>query len=161
MTRNTKLALGCGGGGCLGLILLVIVGVVLVVTGIVPAPGLYNPDRNSNYNYNSNRNSNYNANINSNTNDNLNSNSDSSSSSSTMSEDDKHKLLQAAGMTGDNETMPRVLRKLGFITDAGVSDDYAQFIKDHAEWAQRNFSFINSMRRPEAARAYVNAHIDD
>lgn len=161
MTKNTKIALGCGGGGCLGLILLVIVGVVLVVTGIVPAPGLYNPSSNSNANYNSNRNSNFNANINSNTNDNLNSNSNSSSSSSTMSDDDKHKLLQAAGMTDESETMPRVLRKLGFITDAGVSDEYAQFIKDHAEWAERNIAFINSIRRPEAARAYVDAHIDD
>ena len=85
MTKNQKIALGCGGAGCLGLILLVIVGAVLVVTGVVRAPGLYNPDRNSNSNYNYNSNRNSNSNTNTNTNDNLNSNS-SSDSSSSMSE---------------------------------------------------------------------------
>jgi len=155
MTRNTKIALGCGGAGCLGLIAVVIVAFVLGVAGYLTIPGVSSYNRNSNYNLNTNGNSN----INSNTN--LNSNSNTSSSSSTMSDDDKHKLLQAAGMADDSEMMPKVLRKLGFITDAGVSDDYAQFIKDHAEWAQRNFAFINSIRAPEAARAYVNAHIDD
>ena len=161
MTKNQKIALGCGGAGCLGLILLVILGVVLVVTGVVRAPGLYNPDRNtnSNYNYNSNRNSNSNSNAN--TNDNLNSNS-SSDSSSSMSDDDKHRLLLAASLANDPELMQRVIRKLGFITDTGrVSDDYAQFIKDHAAWAIRNQEFIRSVNSPELARAYVNAHIDD
>jgi alpha-galactosidase len=161
MTKNQKIALGCGGGGCLGLILLVIVCVVLVVTGIVPAPGLYNPNRNSNYNYNSNRNSNFNSNSNSNTNENLNTNSDSSSSSSSMSDDDKHRLLLAASLANDSEMMQKVIRKLGFITDTGVSDDYAQFIKDHAIWATRNREFINSVNTQESARAYVNAHIND
>ncbi len=52
MNRNTKIALGCGGAGCLGLILLVILGVVLVVSGVVPAPGIYDANRNSNYNSN-------------------------------------------------------------------------------------------------------------
>lgn len=159
MTRNTKIALGCGGAGCLGLILLVIVCAVLIVAGVIKAPGIYSPS--SNYNYNSNRNSNYNYNANSNTNDNVNSNSDSSSSSSSMSDDDKHKLLQAAGMANDTELLQKVLRKLGFITDRGVSDDYAQFIKDHANWGARNLAFINSMRKPEAARDYVNAHLND
>ena len=112
MTKNQKIAVGCGGAGCLGLILLVIVCVVLVVTGIVPAPGLYNPNRNSNFN--SNHNSNYNSNTN--TNDNLNTNSDSSSSSSTMSDDDKHRLLLAASLANDSEMMQKVIRKLGFIT---------------------------------------------
>jgi hypothetical protein len=154
MTRNTKIALGCGGAGCLGLILLVIVCAVLIVTGVVKAPGIYSPSSNSNYN------SNYNYNSNSNANHNLNSNSGSSPSSS-MSDDDKHKLLQAAGMANDTELLQKVLRRLGFITDTGVSDDYAQFIKDHATWGARNLAFVNSMRKPGAARAYVDAHIDD
>jgi hypothetical protein len=58
--------------------------------------------------------------------------------------------------------MQRVIRKLGFITDTGgVSDDYAQFIREHAAWAIRNREFINSVNSPEKARAYINAHIDD
>jgi hypothetical protein len=156
MTRNTKIALGCGGGGCLGLILLVIVGVVLVVTGVVPAPGLYDANRNSNYNYNSNTNSTGNSNAN--TNDNLNSNSTSDSSSS-MSDDDKHKLFQAAGVTKDNNLILRVLRKIGFPN--GTGEGYADFMKGHLPWAMKNLEFIQSVNTPEKARAYVEAHIDD
>ncbi len=159
MTKNTKIALGCGGGGCLGLILLVIVCGVLVVTGIVPAPGLYNPNRNSNYNYNSNRNSNYNANVNSNTNDNLNSNSDSSSSSSSMSNDDKHKLFQAAGASKDSPLILKVLAKIGFPNGAG--DGYPEFLKEHFSWAMRNTEFMKTVDTPEKGRAYAEAHLDD
>jgi hypothetical protein len=155
MTRNGKIALGCGGGGCVGLILLVIVGAVLIVTGVIKAPGIYSPSSNSNYNYNYNRNSNSN---NSNDNENVNSNSESSPSSS-MSEDDKHKLYQAAGMTKDNLLMLRVIRKVGL--GDGTGSEHQQFIKEHFAWAMKNISFIQSMNSPEAARAYVDAHIDD
>lgn len=161
MNRNQKIALGCGGASCLGVIAVVIVVVVLGVAGYLSIPGVssYNSNRNSNYSLNTNRNSNINSNSNSNSDSN--SNSNTSSSSSTISDDDKHKLLQAAGMANDSELMPKVLRKLGFISDTGVSDDYAQFIKDHASWAQRNIAFINSIRDPAKAREYVNAHIND
>ncbi|HVQ36154.1 MAG TPA: hypothetical protein VMS31_01385 [Pyrinomonadaceae bacterium] len=151
MNKNAKIALGCGGGGCLGLILLVILFAVLVVSGVIKAPGLYNPDRGSNTNYNYNRNSNYNSN--------LNSNSDTSSSSSTMSEDDKHKLFQAAGGTKDSQVMLRMLTKIGY--PMGTGDGYADFIKEHYKWALRNVEFIRSINTPEKARAYFDAHIDD
>jgi hypothetical protein len=157
MTRNTKIALGCGGGGCLGLIFLVILFAVLVVTGVIKAPGLYNPDRSSNDNYNYNRNSNYNSNLNRNSNSNT-----TSSSSSTMSDDAKHRLLLAASQAQDSELMQKVIRKLGFVTDSGgVSDDYAEFIREHAAWAIRNREFIQSVSTPELARAYINEHLDD
>ncbi|HKB67132.1 MAG TPA: hypothetical protein VKC61_14845 [Pyrinomonadaceae bacterium] len=159
MNRNAKIALGCGGAGCLGLIVVVIVAVVLVLTGVVKAPGIYNPNSNSNHNYNFNRNSNSNSNANAN--DNANENSDSSTSSSSMSSDDKHKLLMAASFANDTEMMQRVMRKLGFVTDSGVAPDYAQFLQEHAEWAHRNQEFINSVNTQESARAYLNAHIDD
>jgi hypothetical protein len=157
MNRNAKIALGCGGGGCLGLILIVIIFAVLVVTGVIKAPGLYsyNSNSNYNYNYNSNRNSNFNSNTN------LSSNNNTSSSSSTMSDDDKHKLLQAAGRANDSELLQKALRKMGFVTDTGVSDDYAQFLKDHAAWGLRNTEFVRSVNTPAAARAYVNEHIND
>jgi hypothetical protein len=157
MNKNQKIAVGCGAAGCLGLILLVIVCVVLVVTGVVPAPGLYNPNRHSNSNLNSNGNSNSNSNLNSNANDN--SNSNSSDSSSSMTEDDKHKLFQAAGVTKDNDLILRVLRKIGFPN--GTGDGYPQFMKDHLPWALKNVEFIQSVNTPEKARAYADAHIDD
>src|SRR5258705_1495009 len=124
MNKNGKIALGCGAAGCLGLIVVVIACVVLVVTGVVPAPGLYDANRNSNYNSNYDSNTN-NSNSNTNTNDNANTNSDSSSPSSSMSDSDKHKLFQAVGITKDSALIQRVLRKLGFLTaSGGISSDY-------------------------------------
>lgn len=159
MNRNAKIALGCGGAGCLGLIVVVIVAVVLVVTGVVPAPGLYNPNRNSNDNDNFNSNSN-NSNANKNDNDNLNSNSNSESSdSSSMSEDDKHRLYQAVGMTRDTALTMRVIRKIGLGNGSGA--DHQEFVKAHFPWAMKNLEFIQSVNTPEKARAYVEEHIDD
>ena len=153
MNRNQKIALGCGGGGCLGLILLVILGVVLVVTGVIKAPGLYSPSSNSNYN--SNRNSNFNSSYNRNTN----SNTNSSSSSSTLSEDAKHRLYQAAGSTKDSALLLRVFRKIGL--GDGTGTDHQDFVKAHFAWAMNNLQFIQSVNTPEKARAYVEEHIDD
>src|SRR4029077_15259168 len=160
MNRNAKIALGCGGAGCLGLIAVVIVVVVLIFYGVIKAPGIYNPNRNSNDNYNFNSNSNRNSNANSNDNENLNSNSNSESSdSSSMSDDDKHKLFQAVGMTQDSALIMRVLRKIGFSDVSG--EEYQQFVKDHGPWALRNMDFVRSVVKPADARAYVDAHIDD
>ena len=151
MNRNQKIAIGCGGAGCLGLIAIVVVCVVLFATGYITMPGS-----------SSNRNENFNAsNSNSNSNVNENSNSNSSSSSS-LSDDDKHKLFQAAGMTRDNELIQKVLHKLGFLTATNtVSDDYAPFVKGHLDWAKKNYRFIQSVNTIEKARAYVDEHIND
>ena len=98
MNRNQKIALGCGGAGCLGLIVLTIAGCIIYFV-------FYNQSRrysagNYNYNFNVNTNSNSNSNDNSDFPSNVNANSNSSSSSaSSMSDDDKHKLYYAAGMT--------------------------------------------------------------
>lgn len=155
MTKNMKIALGCGGAGCLGLILIIIIAVVLVATGLVKAPGIYSANRNSNYNYNSNSNSNANTDSNSNSN----SNSDSSSSSSSMSDDDKHKLFQAAGATKDDQLILKVLARIGFPNAAG--DGYTEFMENHITWAMKNFEFMDTVNTAEKARAYVEAHLDD
>lgn len=155
MNRNQKIALGCGVAGCLGLILFVVIAIVLSAAGIFALPFLGSPNSNDNSNANSS------SNANGNSNSNQNSDSNSSTSRSTMSEDDKHKLMQAAGMTKDSALMQRVLRKLGFVTNTGISDDYSQFIKDHVTWASKNYPFIRSVNTPGAARAYVDAHIND
>lgn len=155
MNRNQKIALGCGGAGCLGLVVVVIASVVLVSTGYINMPG--SSSNNYNFNANTNANSNSNSNLNENSNSNV-----SESSSSSLSDDDKHKLFQAAGMTRDNELIQRVLRKLGFLTaDNNVSDDYAPFVKGHMEWATKNYRFIQSVNTVEKARAYVDEHIND
>ncbi len=146
MTRNTKIAIGCGGAGCLGII------VIVIVAGVIYY--LNQSSYNRNYNFNSNSN---NSNYNTNDNSNLNSNTDDSSSS--MSDDDKHKLFQAAGITKDNELILRVIKKLGF--GDGTGSDYADFLREHPDWAVKNYDFIRSVLDPEKAREYVDAHIDD
>ncbi len=152
MTKNQKIALGCGGLGCLGLI-------VAVVCGI----GLYFYFQRSSFAYNVNRSSNYNFNTNRNSNSNGDSNSNSSrAASSSMSDDDKHKLFQAASMTQDTELMHRVCKKLGLWNeDDTPADVYGAFVKDHLLWAFKSGDFIQSVNTPEKARAYVDAHIDD
>jgi hypothetical protein len=78
-----------------------------------------------------------------------------------MSDDDKHKLFQAAGITKDPILIQRVMLKIGFSTDPGMSAERDEFVKDHMNWAMRNSDFVRSVISEDAARAYVNAHIDD
>ena len=160
MNRNQKIALGCGGAGCLGLI-------VVAITGGLIYYFMRSAATNRNYNFNVSTNRNSNSNDNSDFTTNRNSNdtpsaSPSSTSTSSMSNDDKHKLYQAAGMTGDAELVRRVSVKLGIIEeDFTPGDNYQAFVAEHVTWAIRNTDFITSVNTPDKARAYVNAHIDD
>lgn len=157
MNRNQKIALGCGGGGCLVIILAVVVVGVLIAAGYIAAPGITSyTDTNSNSN--SNRNSNFNS-SNRNLNSNTNSNSNQSSSASDMTEDEKHRLYQAAGATKETALMLRILRKIGL--GDGTGTDHQEFIKAHIPWAMRNIQFVQSINTPEKARAYFDEHIDD
>ena len=160
MNRNQKIALGCGGAGCLGLIVVAIAGCLIYFFAYRATPG-----RSYNYNVSTNRNSNLNYNsdtTNSNANDNSsNSNSSSSATASSMSEDDKHKLYQAAGMTGDAELIRRVSIKIGLMDeDYTPGENYQSFIANHVDWAIRNTDFINSINTADKARAYLNEHMD-
>jgi hypothetical protein len=158
MTKNQKIALGCGGAGCLGLIVVAVAGLVL---WLVVLPG--RTKRESNYNFSTNRNSNSNSNSTPNVNAASNANGDSSSSSvAGMSDDDKHKLYQAASMTGDTEMLRRVSVKLGLMNpDFTTSDRYVSFVTEHVSWAQRNLDFIASLDTQEKAVAYVNDHFPE
>ena len=155
MNRNQKIALGCGGAGCLGLIVVAIVGCVIYFV-------YYSQSRRYsayNYNYNVNSNSNSNSNDNSDLTSNTNDNSSSSTSDSSMSDDDKHKLYQAANMTGDPELIRRVSVKIGLMEDDFTpGPNYQTFIAEHVSWAIRNRNFIVSLDSPEKAREYVNEH---
>ena len=172
MNRNQKIALGCGGAGCLGLIVVTIVGCVLYFL-------VYSPPRSRNYNINvstnrnsnsndntdfsSNANSNSNSNYNTNDNDNAtnsnSSNSSSTTSTSSLSDDDKHKLYQAAMQTGDQELIRRVSVKLGLMEeDYTPGANYQAFISEHVDWVLKNTEFLGTISTPEKARAYVNEH---
>lgn len=162
MNRNQKIALGCGGAGCLGLIVVAIAGCLIYFLAY------RSPRSNRNYNYNvsTNRNSNSNDNsiVSSNSNDNANaSNSNSTSTSvSTMSTDDRHKLYYAAGLTGDSELIRRVLVKIEVLNeDFTMGEKYQAFVDEQATWVTNNMDFIQSINTPEKARAYVNEHMSD
>ena len=159
MNRNQKIALGCGGAGCLGLI------VVAIAAGLIyffaSRSGL---DRDYNFNVSTNRNSNTNDNsdLTSNTNDNDNSSNSSSSSTSSLSEDDQHKLYQAAMITRDAELLRRVEVKLGLRDDDYTpGSKYEAFVAEHVSWSIRNLDFIGSLDSPEKARAYVNENFPE
>src|SRR5215510_12756416 len=144
MTRNQKIALGCGGAGCLGLIVVVVVGCVIYFVYYNQSRRYSASNYNYNYNFNVNSNSNSNSNDDSNFNSNANANSNSSSrSSSSISDDDKHKLYQAAGMTGDAEVIRRVSVKIGLMDeDYTPGENYQKFVEEHVSWAIRNTDFI-------------------
>jgi hypothetical protein len=151
MNRNQKIAIGCGAAGCLGLIVVLITCVALYL--------MFGTSLSTTRRGNVNRSS---SSSNSNSNSNSNSATGEETSNSSMSDDDKHKLFQAAGGTGDSELMQRVLRKLGFIDpDDNQTAEYAEFLKNHLGWAIKNREFIQSVNTPEKARAYVEAHIND
>ena len=160
MTRNQKIALGCGGAGCLGLI------VVFVAAGLIYwfayRESTARARRDYNYNFNVNlSNSNSNTNSNDSSNDNSNSNSNSSSASS-MSDDDKHKLYHAATVTADAELIRRVNVALGLLNDDFTAGEKMQeFALDHVSWAFRNSDFIQEINSSEKARAYVNENFPD
>jgi hypothetical protein len=145
MTRNQWIGAGCGGAGCLGLIVLVL------------AAGIFywsyrRPPAIDNVNSNSSQDSDHNSNT---------TNSEPRSSSS-LSEDNRHKLFQAATTSQDNELLKKVSKKLGLLdADGTPGKKYSEFIKDHVVWIFRNTDWIAQYNTPEKARAYVNEHIND
>ena len=158
MTRNQKIALGCGGAGCLGLIVVVIAGGLIYYFAYRQTS--YRASRNYNFNVNLNENSNSNSNSNDNTSaDDSNSNS---SAVASMSDDDKHKLYHAATVTADAELIRRVNVALGLLNDDFTAGEKMQdFALDHVSWAFRNSAFIQEINTSEKARAYVNEHFPE
>lgn len=149
MNRNQKIALGCGGAGCLGLIVLAVIGVF----------GYMYMNTSSSPFANSNRNSNLNINTNSSESSNTAVEDPEDTSSTSMSDDDKHKLFHAATLTSDNELVLKVMKRIGFPTTA--NSEYQEFVKEHFSWAMRNLEFVQTVNTPEKGRAYVEAHMGD
>ena len=161
MTRNQKIALGCGGAGCLGLIVVVVAACLLWFFYYRQSTVELYSNHNDNYNYN--RNTNLNSNTNDNSNDdstNSSSSPSSSSSAGTYTEDEKHKLFQAAAMTGDTQLQRRVWVKIGIMNeDYSEGEKFSQFGAEHVAWAVRNYQWMSTMDSEEKARAYVNEHL--
>ena len=163
MNRNQKIALGCGGAGCLGLIVVAIAGGLIYYFMRSPYYRSDNSNVSTTRNSNSNDNSDFTTNRNSNDNDNSSNTNSSSTSASSMSDDDKHKLYQAAVMTADQELIRRVTVKLGLTNEdfTPSGDEYEKFLSAHVEWVIRNGRFIQSISTAEKARAYVNENFPE
>ena len=164
MNRNQKIALGCGGAGCLGLIVVAIASsVIYFLVYRSPARRSYNYNYNvsTNRNSNSNDNSDLTTNRNGNDNDNSSNSNSSSTSSSSMSDDDKHKLYQAGLIVGDQELLRRISVKIGIMEDDFTpGNNYQTFVVEQVSWAIRNTDFTNTINTPAKARAYINEHMD-
>jgi hypothetical protein len=161
MTRNQWIGAGCGGAGCLGLI------VVILAAGFIYW-SYRRPNAIFDANSNSSRSSDQNSNTTSSEPVNRKSNHNSSTtnsgpgSSSTLSDDNRHKLFQAASTTSDSELMEKVNKKLGLLdADGAPGKAYADFVKDHVVWIFKNTDWITEYNTPEKARAYVDEHIND
>ena len=153
MTRNQKIALGCGGAGCLGLIVVVIAGCLIYFFAFRQA-SYRRASRDYNFNVNLNSNSN------SNDDSNSNSNSSSSSSASSLSDDDKHKLFHAASVTADTDVIRRVNVAIGIMNDDYVpNDNYRSFATSHVTWVFQNTDFLQEVNTAEKGRAYVDEHL--
>ena len=160
MNRNQKIALGCGGAGCLGLIVVAIAGGLIYYFMRSAAT-----NRNYNFNVSTNRNSNSNDNsdltTNRNDNDNSSNSNSSSISSSSMSDDDKHRLYAAGLIVGDQELLRRISVKIGIMDDDFTpGDNYQDFVLEQVSWSIRNTDFTKTINTQEKARAYINAHMD-
>ena len=156
MNRNQKIALGCGGAGCLGLIVVTIAACVFYFVYYAQSRR-YAANSNFNINMDQVRTRNDNANVASNANDNS-----SSASTSSISEDDKHKLYQAAVMSGDQDLIQRVMVKIGLMQkDYTPNPNYQTFLGEHVSWALRNRDFIVSLNTPDKARDYVNQNLPE
>lgn len=156
MTRNQKIALGCGGAGCLGLIVVAIAGGLIYYFMMSSAARYRAATRDYNFNVNLNSNSN----SSDDTNRNSNSSSSSSTSASELSDDDRHKLFQAGAMSGDSDLAQRVNVKIGLLNeDFTPAAGYQSFMAEHISWAIRSREFIVSINTPEKAKAYVEEHL--
>jgi len=165
MDNKVKIAIGCAVAAVLsGLLVVIVAGVVLYYMKSSSCS-----TTNRNYNSNSNRNSRSDSSPNSNGNNNDNtdandneSSSNSSSSSSSQSDDQRHRLLYAATVTGDAEVIQRVSKKIGILKDDHTpTETNIEFMTQHVGWVLRNSDFVQSLSTPEKARAYVDKHIND
>ena len=161
MNRNQKIALGCGGAGCLGLIVVAIAGgLIYYLVSRAPARS-YNRNFNVSTNRNSNSNDNSDLTTNRNDNDNSSNSNSTSSSASSMSEDEKHRLYQAGLIVGDQELLRRISIKIGIMEDDFTpGDNYQAFVVEQVSWAIQNTEFTSTIRTPEKARAYINEHMN-
>jgi hypothetical protein len=82
-----------------------------------------------------------------------------SASVSTYTDDEKHRLFQAAGITQDPRLIREVSQKLGLADSKGQPTSAMNlFIQAHYAWASSNMDFVNGYVMKEKAQEYVRTH---
>jgi hypothetical protein len=77
-----------------------------------------------------------------------------------MSEDDKHKLFQAVGITQDLPMMTKVMQQMGLADSSGQpTPAFDPFVKAHYEWATKNREFVMEHMTKEKALEYAKSHM--
>jgi hypothetical protein len=86
--------------------------------------------------------------------------SDSGVGAAAMSDDDKHKLFQAAAQCGDTQLRLEALRRMCLSPgDNATREDFEKFVQAHATWAAKNVLFVVSLGSQQKARDYVTQHM--
>ena len=85
--------------------------------------------------------------------------SKSGGSAANMSDDDKHKLFQAAGVTGDSALIQEVVTKLGLGDASGPSETGKKFINEHMSWAVKNAAWVQEYTDKTKAQEYAKSHM--
>lgn len=77
-----------------------------------------------------------------------------------QSDDDKHRLFQAAAQCGDTPLRLEALKRMCLSPDDGASrEDFEKFVQAHTAWAAKNVFFVMSMSSQDKARDYVVQHM--
>jgi hypothetical protein len=77
-----------------------------------------------------------------------------------MSEDDKHKLFQAVGVTRDTSLILEASKKMGLVDSSNEpTPAFEAFTKSHYDWAMKNADFVREHMTEEKAREYVKSHM--
>jgi hypothetical protein len=81
-------------------------------------------------------------------------------SATSRSSDDKHKLFQAASMTGDSSLIMDMYQRIGLAKSATAVDADAvqKFTADHQAWVQSNIAFIQEVADAQKARDFYEKH---
>ncbi len=84
-----------------------------------------------------------------------------SDAAASMSDDDKHKLFEAASAAQNFEIKMEVQKKLGLTDSEGKKPTAAfqPFLQAHNEWLVKNASFKAEYADQNKAKEYVNSHM--
>ncbi|MBA2731866.1 MAG: hypothetical protein H0U54_03120, partial [Acidobacteria bacterium] len=78
---------------------------------------------------------------------------------STYTEDERHRLFQAVGITEDDSLIIEIARKIGIVdVDGTPNSEFQTFVEAHLEWGQKNKAWVLEHLLQKKAQEYVMSH---